>query len=100
MLRHLPLNGHPFMGPNLYVTPPGSFTHFHQDGHGTVDSGHQCLRGRNEVCICLRVCARVCRGVPRLHRCPMYLCPRSTPLSYTFAPTLMLGNHVAPIGRG
>ena len=49
LLRFQPLKGHPFMGPNLYVTPPGSFTHFHQDGHGTVDSGHQCLRGRNEV---------------------------------------------------
>ena len=21
------------MGPNLYITPPSSFTHFHQDGH-------------------------------------------------------------------
>ena len=27
------LSGRPFMGPNLYITPPGSFTHFHQDGH-------------------------------------------------------------------
>lgn len=26
-------NGRPFMGPNLYLTPPASFTHFHQDGH-------------------------------------------------------------------
>ena len=37
------------MGPNVYLTPPGSFTHFHQDGYGTVDSGHQCLTGYNEV---------------------------------------------------
>merc|ERR1712023_115547 len=43
------------MGPNLYITPPGSFTHFHQDGHGTVDSGHQCLRGRNEVIMLRRM---------------------------------------------
>ena len=43
------------MGPNLYVTPPGSFTHFHQDGHGTVDSGHQCLRGNNEVVMLRRL---------------------------------------------
>lgn len=27
------INGRPFMGPNLYITPPSSFTHFHQDGH-------------------------------------------------------------------
>jgi hypothetical protein len=55
LLRFQPLKGHPFMGPNLYVTPPGSFTHFHQDGHGTVDSGHQCLRGRNEVIMLRRL---------------------------------------------
>jgi len=55
LLRFLPPRGTPFMGPNLYVTPPGSFTHFHQDGHGTVDSGHQCLRGANEVKLRLRL---------------------------------------------
>lgn len=43
------------MGPNLYMTPPGSFTHFHQDGHGTVDSGHQCLAGYNEVVMLRRM---------------------------------------------
>ena len=43
------------MGPNLYVTPPASFTHFHQDGHGTVDSGHQCLSGYNEVIMLRRL---------------------------------------------
>lgn len=48
-------HGRPEMGPNLYVTPPGSFTHFHQDGHGTVDSGHMCLSGYNEVVILRRL---------------------------------------------
>jgi hypothetical protein len=43
------------MGPNLYITPPGAFTKFHQDGHGTVDSGHQCLRGYNEVVMLRRL---------------------------------------------
>eukprot|EP00554_Chaetoceros_debilis_P012240 CAMPEP_0194110982 /NCGR_PEP_ID=MMETSP0150-20130528/10091_1 /TAXON_ID=122233 /ORGANISM="Chaetoceros debilis, Strain MM31A-1" /LENGTH=1306 /DNA_ID=CAMNT_0038800289 /DNA_START=328 /DNA_END=4248 /DNA_ORIENTATION=+ len=47
--------GRPFMGPNLYVTPPGSFTHFHQDGHGTVDSGHMCIDGYNEVIMLRRM---------------------------------------------
>jgi len=27
------------MGPNLYMVPGGGFTHLHQDGNGTVDSG-------------------------------------------------------------
>jgi hypothetical protein len=43
------------MGPNLYITPPGSYTIFHQDGHGTVDSGHLCLSGYNEVIILRRL---------------------------------------------
>jgi hypothetical protein len=43
------------MGPNLYITPPGSFTHFHQDGHGTVDSGHYCIQGYNEVVMLRRL---------------------------------------------
>lgn len=65
------------MGPNLYVTPPGSFTRFHQDGkhriccvlhnrihlkfnfciagYGTVDSGHLCLSGYNEVVMLRRL---------------------------------------------
>lgn len=55
LLRYLTSQGHPFMGPNLYITPPGSFTQFHQDGHGTVDSGHQCLRGSNEVVMLRRM---------------------------------------------
>lgn len=43
------------MGPNLYISPPEGFTHFHQDGHGTVDSGHQCLTGFNEVILLRRL---------------------------------------------
>ena len=46
------------MGPNLYITPPASFTHFHQDGHGTVDSGHLCLSGYNEVVMLRRLTER------------------------------------------
>ena len=46
------------MGPNLYVTPPASFTHFHQDGHGTVDSGHLCISGFNEVVMLRRLTER------------------------------------------
>jgi hypothetical protein len=43
------------MGPNIYITPPGSFTALHQDGNGTVDSGHQCLTGYNEVLMLRRM---------------------------------------------
>jgi hypothetical protein len=43
------------MGPNLYQSPPGGFTHFHQDGQGTVDSGHLCLEGYNEVVMLRRM---------------------------------------------
>jgi len=46
------------MGPNIYITPPASFTHFHQDGHGTVDSGHQCVAGYNEVVMLRRLTER------------------------------------------
>ncbi len=28
----VPASAHPNIGPNLYVSPPGSFTRFHQDG--------------------------------------------------------------------
>ena len=41
--------------PNLYITPPAAFTHFHQDGFGTVDSGHLCLSGYNEVVMLRRL---------------------------------------------
>jgi hypothetical protein len=40
------------------MTPPEAFTHFHQDGHGTVDSGHQCLSGYNEIVILRRLTER------------------------------------------
>jgi hypothetical protein len=45
----------PFMGPNLYISPPGGFTHAHQDGHGGVDSGHLCMEGYNEVVLLRRL---------------------------------------------
>lgn len=46
------------MGPNAYCTPPESFTQVHQDGHGTVDSGHLCLTGFNEVIMLRRMMER------------------------------------------
>jgi len=55
MMNQVATSARPFMGPNLYLTPPGAFTHFHQDGHGTVDSGHQCLAGYNEVVMLRRM---------------------------------------------
>jgi hypothetical protein len=33
----------------------GGYTQFHQDGHGTVDSGHSCLTGYNEVVMLRRL---------------------------------------------
>lgn len=42
------------MGPNLYVTT-GGFTSFHQDGLGTVDSGHTSVSGFNEVVMLRRL---------------------------------------------
>ena len=55
MMHNLAEESRPFMGPNLYMTPPASFTQFHQDGHGTVDSGHTCLSGYNEVVMLRRM---------------------------------------------
>jgi len=55
MMNAVNVNGRPFMGPNLYISPPSSFTHFHHDGHGTVDSGHLCLSGYNEVIMLRRL---------------------------------------------
>ena len=56
------------MGPNLYVSPGGGFTHLHQDGHGTVDSGHLDVMGFNEVIMLRRMPAvhkrNACRIVP------------------------------------
>ncbi|CAN0416017.1 unnamed protein product, partial [Discosporangium mesarthrocarpum] len=45
--------------PNPPGLPPASasMTHFHQDGHGTVDSGHQCIAGRNLVVMLRRMSA-------------------------------------------
>ena len=54
-MHHLSDCARPFMGPNLYITPPCSFTQFHQDGYGTVDSGHLCLSGCNEVVMLRRL---------------------------------------------
>jgi hypothetical protein len=53
--QYVAVTGRPFMGPNLYVAPPGAVTWFHEDGHGTVDSGHQCLLGENEVVMLRRM---------------------------------------------
>lgn len=59
--------GRPFMGPNLYVTPPSAFTHLHQDGLGTVDSGHLCLSGCNEVVMLRRLTEqRKCHAIQLL----------------------------------
>ena len=55
MMNSMNVHGRPFMGPNIYITPPSSFTQFHQDGHGTVDSGHFCYRGYNEVVMLRRL---------------------------------------------
>ena len=54
-LHSLNHSGRPFMGPNLYLTLPASFTQFHQYGNGTVDSGHVCLKGYNEVVLLRRL---------------------------------------------
>lgn len=37
------------MGPYLFITRPGPITTFHKDGFGSVDSGHLCLSGYNEI---------------------------------------------------
>lgn len=39
----------------MYISPGGAFTHFHLDGHGTVDSGHYVVDGFNEVVILSRL---------------------------------------------
>jgi hypothetical protein len=35
-MQTVPRSARPDMGPNLYVTPPGAFTSFHQDGNNTL----------------------------------------------------------------
>ncbi len=52
-LRWLTRSSRPGMGPNIYITPPGSYTIFHTDGHGTVDSGRCTLSLRSHVCCSL-----------------------------------------------
>ena len=56
------------MGPNMYITPGGSYTHLHQDGNGTVDSGHCVLSGYNEVVMLRRLTERhkehACKMLP------------------------------------
>jgi hypothetical protein len=58
MMNSVTSNARPFMGPNVYITPPASFTTFHQDGHGTVDSGHLVITGYNEVVMLRRLTER------------------------------------------
>ena len=55
MMKDLPYQMQPFMGPNLYVSPGSTFTTLHQDGLGTVDSGHSNLYGNNEVVMLRRL---------------------------------------------
>jgi len=55
MMNSVCKEGCPFMGPNLYVTPPGASTVYHEDGNGTVDSGHQVITGYNEVILFPRI---------------------------------------------
>ena len=38
-----------------HCTIGGGYTSLHQDGHGTVDSGHTVLKGNNEVFILPRI---------------------------------------------
>jgi hypothetical protein len=56
-LQQQPTDSRPFMGPNLYVCPGGGFTSYHTDGRGTVNSGHVCLSGHNEVVVLHRLSA-------------------------------------------
>ncbi len=57
--------------PHLWIIPitiGGGYTQFHQDGHGTVDSGHSCLNGYNEVVMLRRLpeCHKrqACQSIP------------------------------------
>lgn len=54
----LPENARPFMGPNMYLAAGGAFTILHQDGFGSVDSGHTNLAGYNEVVMLRRLSER------------------------------------------
>jgi hypothetical protein len=84
------------MGPNCYICPGkyhaircdelpfspnaiaddcagGGFTQVHQDGHGTVDSGHSCIAGLDEVVMLRRLPEdhkrNACRMVPTFKEC-------------------------------
>jgi len=43
------------LGPHLFIASQGCYTHLHQDGFGTVDSGHLNLQGYNEVLLLRRL---------------------------------------------
>lgn len=64
----MPEESRTYVGPNAYLTPGGGFTQLHMDGHGTVDSGHTCINGFNEVIMLRRLdedhVTNACRMVP------------------------------------
>jgi hypothetical protein len=49
LLKYLRHEARPYMGPDIFLGVPGAYTRFHVDGAGTVDSGHWCISGFNEV---------------------------------------------------
>jgi hypothetical protein len=55
---------------SLHACLGGGYTQFHQDGHGTVDSGHSNLSGFNEVIMLRRLpeCHKIhaCQKIPLL----------------------------------
>jgi hypothetical protein len=55
MTSSLPEDSRRALGPNAYISAPDAYTHFHRDGHGTVDSGHFVVSGYNEVVILRRL---------------------------------------------
>jgi hypothetical protein len=68
----------PVLGPNLYLTSPGAFTQLHQDGHGTVDSGHFNMCGYNEVVMLRRLTERHKIEACKLMRYPTGLTASAT----------------------
>jgi hypothetical protein len=55
MTHAVPKPSRSIMLPLMYLGPPSVSTSLHEDGYGTVDSGHLCLQGWNEVCILPRL---------------------------------------------
>jgi predicted nucleic acid-binding Zn-ribbon protein len=55
MTHAVPKPSRSIMLPLMYLGPPSVSTSLHEDGYGTVDSGHLCLQGWNEVCILPRM---------------------------------------------